>query len=103
MASAVLKLELNIDQRKDDKLRSIIDLLQDELVTCGPTSDAPFEALSALYHYTRHNLDDVDSSSARKHNFKTKVDSYLSLMQFGGRPQTIEVRNFLAGWIGARN
>jgi hemerythrin-like metal-binding protein len=111
MASGVLNCEVDVFRQHDKKLFNIFNDLENGMRVNDSTSDVAFEAITALFEYTLHDLVEeeqgmsaTDYPGAQKHKkdheyFKNTVNSYLSLMQFGSLPPAQEVRTFLAGWI----
>jgi hemerythrin-like metal-binding protein len=113
MANAVLNCEVDVFRQHDKKLFGILNELENGLRTESSQSNVTFEAISALFEYTQHDLTEEEEEMTalgypgeqkhkREHEyFKSTVNSYLSLMQFGSLPPAQEVRNFLAGWISS--
>jgi hypothetical protein len=88
---------------KDAKLFDIFNELEAELNEGASHSNAASEAICAMFEYTRNDMPREFGMETDGEYFKTTVNSYLSLMQFGNLPPAREVRNFLASWINSRS
>ena len=111
MANSVLSREADVFRQNDKKLFRIFNNLENGMRADAPQSGVTFEAVAALYEYLTHDLAEEEEGlshsggpEAQDHKkeyeyFKSTVNSYLSLMQFGSMPHIMDIRDFLANWI----
>lgn len=111
MASVAIKYEADVFRQNDRKLFSIYNNLENGLRAAASQSGVIFDAISALFDYSTHEMVEEENrllqcgypeaqSHKKEHEyFKSTVNGYLSLVQFGSLPPAAEVRDFLAGWI----
>jgi hemerythrin len=111
MANCALDNDAGIFRKNETKLFRIFNNVENGMRANPSQAGLTSGMIHALFDFLTHDLvkeeEELDRSchpNAQVHKkeheyFKSAVNYYFSLMQFGSLPQVIEVRDFLANWI----
>ncbi len=111
MANCAVDSDAGIFRKNEIKLFRIFNNLENGMRANPSQAGLTFGVITALFDFLTRDIikeeeelgrschPDAQLHKKEHEYFKSTVNYYFSLMQFGSLPQVMEVRDFLANWI----